>query len=384
MKTMTLKSSVEALAVAAEKLKAIAPHFIFIAGARDKLENTAALKEFAAQFTDAQIIGCSTSGEIDNNGVSDKGLVIAAAHFDRSRVRTASVKILPGTNEREAGIEIAKKLLAPDLKGIFILGPGVGVNSEAVVQGFLKILPPNVVLSGGLAGDGINFRKTQTMLNGELFDEHIIAVGFYGEQLMIGAGSRGGWRTFGPARRVTRVRDNILYELDGKPALDLYKKYLGEKASGLPATGMPYPLAILGDDLNATGLIRSVKDVDHESRSLILGGSIPHNSFVCLMHANNELLAQGAADAAQEAMGEATTNNEDSLSLLVSCVGRRSVMGENTDDEIEAALNVLGIKAKICGFYSYGEICPFIMTGKPELHNQTMTITHIYERMAGQ
>ena len=269
-----------------------------------------------------------------------------------------------------------------DLKGIFVLAPGVNINGSELVKGFRDVLPAGVALTGGLAGDGTRFQETRTILNGDTFKSHVVAVGLYGKDLVVGAGSKGGWKPFGPARRVTKSQGNVLFELDGKPALQLYKDYLGERAAELPASGLLYPFAIMRDDRSTIGLIRTILNVDHEANSLVLAGDLPPDSLVCLMHADPELLAAGSEAAATEALAASPANDADSLSIFVSCVGRRLVMGEDTDEEIESALGVLGKGSHVCGFYSYGEICPFNVTGKAELHNQTMTITHIQERPA--
>ena len=382
MKTISLQSSADDLSVALEKLTALDPHLVLLVGATDKMQDSAPFKKLAEALPHAKIIGCSTSGEIDNKGVSDKGLVIAATHFNSSTVRATSHELKSSDDSRAAGAHLAKSLLGDDLKGIFILAPGVNINGSELVKGFRDVLPSSVVLTGGLAGDGTRFQETRTILNGDSFKSHVVAIGLYGKDLVIGSGSKGGWKPFGPARRVTKSQGNVLFELDGKPALQLYKDYLGERAAELPASGLLYPFAILQDDRSTVGLIRTILNVDHEANSLILAGDIPPDSLVCLMHTDTDLLAEGSAAAATEALATAPADDADSLSIFVSCVGRRLVMGEDADEEIETAMNVLGKNAHVCGFYSYGEICPFSVTGKPELHNQTMTITHIQERPA--
>ncbi len=382
MKTVSINTTTNALSTAIEEIKAIAPQLVIVMGATDVLKNGSVAKTLAASLGDAQILGCSTSGEIGNKGVSDEGVMIAAAHFDRSQVRTVSVELTSASQSHSVGNQLAVMLgKDADLKGVFIVAPGVNINGSELVAGLREALPADVSITGGLAGDGTRFQETVTILGGEVFSSRVVAVGFYGKNIVFGAGSKGGWKPFGPARRVTKVESNVLYELDGKPALALYKEYLGAKAAELPASGLLYPLAILKEDRSTTGLIRTILNVDHEANSLTLAGDIPQGSMVCLMHTDVDSLAQGSSDAAKEAMGT-TMQSDDTLSICVSCVGRRLVMGEDVDEEIESALSVLGNNTKMIGFYSYGEIAPFAETQKAELHNQTMTITHISEKAA--
>jgi hypothetical protein len=195
----------------------------------------------------------------------------------------------------------------------------------------------------------------------------------------VGYGSLGGWDSFGPDRVVTRAEGNVLYELDGQPALDLYKRYLGEFADGLPASGLLFPLALQTPGQGGNGLVRTMLAVDETQGSMSFAGDIPTGAHVRLMKANFERLvegAEGAARSSHERLGEAPAE----LAVLISCVGRKLVLQQRIDEEIEGVRDVLGPQSVFCGFYSYGEISPFTPTARCELHNQTMTITTLAER----
>jgi hypothetical protein len=381
MKSLSLNTSAKDLSSTIEKLKVIEPQLLIVVGATDVLKDGSLVKSLSQGLPKAQIIGCSTSGEISNHGVSDEGLMIAAAHFDKSTTRTVGFELASADESRNTGIKLANALIAPDLKGVFVVAPGLNINGSQLVAGIREVLPDDVTLTGGLAGDGTRFQETCTILGGDVSATRVVAVGFYGKSIFFGAGSKGGWRPFGPGRRVTKAQGNILYEIDGKPALELYKEYLGARAADLPASGLLYPFAILNSNHSTTGLIRTILNVDHAANALILAGDIPVGSMVCLMHTDTDGLVGGSSEAARDAVAD-MPRVDDTLSICVSCVGRRLVMGENVDEEIEAAQDILGKTTHMIGFYSYGEIAPFLETGKPELHNQTMTITHIGERAA--
>jgi hypothetical protein len=197
----------------------------------------------------------------------------------------------------------------------------------------------------------------------------------------IGHGSAGGWDQFGPRRRVTRSSGNVLYELDGEPALDLYERYLGEDAKGLPSTALLFPLRVYDPARPDHDIVRTILAVDHVARSMTFAGDVPEGWIAQLMRGNFDRLAAGAAKAARDAQTQidATSHGGDELALLVSCIGRRLLMGQNTLDEVEAAGAELGQQVKRIGFYSYGEISPHRASGMSQLHNQTMTITTISE-----
>ena len=235
-----------------------------------------------------------------------------------------------------------------------------------------------VPITGGLAGDGGAFAQTWVLDDQGVSASRITCVGLYGAGLTFTHGSFGGWSPFGPARKVTRCDNNVLFELDGEPALEVYKRYLGEHAKGLPASGLLFPFAMLGSDHNEIGLIRTILGVDEAAGSLTLAGDIDPDGYLKLMHASTDALVDGA-EAAAEAAQEMQKNPGEGLALLVSCVGRKLVMGGRVDEEVEAVADVFGTGATLAGFYSYGEISPSEGLSECKLHNQTMTITYISE-----
>jgi hypothetical protein len=267
------------------------------------------------------------------------------------------------------------------LCGVFVLSDGLAVNGSELVKGLNSALPSNVVITGGLAGDGDRFQRTWVIRNGQAESAIITAIGFYGDSLHITHGSQGGWDSFGPERRVTRSQGNILYELDGRPALTLYKEYLGERASGLPATGLLFPLSIRHDTTDSRSLVRTILAVEEADQSMTFAGDIPQGSLARLMRANFDRLLNGASMAANQARQSVAPGPV--LAIAISCVGRRLVLGERSEEETEITLENLPADARQIGFYSYGEISPHasaeMATGPCDLHNQTMTLTTFSE-----
>jgi hypothetical protein len=377
MKTFSFKADKKELADALVKSKAIAPQIVVMFAAPGFFNGQKDIEKACAD-AGVNVIGCSTAGEISADGVSDDSFSVMAIHFDATDVKTAQAQLTGTESSRQAGLRIGQQLAAPNLSSIFVLSPGLNVNGSEFVRGISDAVGKNVVITGGLAGDGTSFGKTHTLLNGKVYEDHAVAFGLYGDKVHVRSGSRGGWKPFGAVRRVTKAVGNVLYELDGKPALKLYKEYLGDKAAGLPASGLLYPFAILREeDRQETGLIRTILDVDHQAESLTMAGDLPQGSLVSLMYADTDSLVDGAGEAAEEASIKGRKGN--SATLLVSCVGRKIIMGGSVDEEVEAVIRAIGANSVFAGFYSYGEICPFSETGFSELHNQTMTITHISE-----
>ncbi|HVO70975.1 MAG TPA: FIST N-terminal domain-containing protein [Aggregatilineaceae bacterium] len=344
-----------------------APEFI------DFPEPIAALRK---AYPTSHILGCSTAGEIFGTSLQDKSLSVAVVKFERTSLAVGSAVVHDSKDSFSAGRLIAERLKQPDLHGVFILSDGSQVNGSELVRGFNTVLPDTVCITGGLAGDGDRFKRTWVIHDGTPQSGIVAAVGFYGDRIEIGHGSQGGWDIFGLERTVTRSEGNVLYELDGKAALQLYKNYLGDLATGLPSTALLFPLALRASATDDKPIVRTVLAVDEASQSMTFAGDIPQGYRAQLMKANFERLIDGASQAAMMAQSAAAANS-DTLCIAVSCVGRRLILGSRIEDELEATVKALPGKPHQVGFYSYGEISP--SGGYCNLHNQTMTVTTIRE-----
>jgi len=353
---------------------------VLVFGANQALKEQEPLLEVRKAYPDAHILGCSTAGEILDTQVSDNSLVTTAVQFEHTQIKTTRINLdAVGGSSFLAGSSLAQSLAGKDLVHVFILSDGINVNGSELAKGLLTHLPENVGVTGGLAGDSDRFNET-VVLHGGVHPEKstISALGLYSTRLKVGYGSFGGWDPFGPERIVTRSKANILFELDGRSALELYKEYLGEHARGLPATGLLFPLNVRTGQ-NATPLVRTILAVNEKDQSMTFAGDIPEGSYARLMKANFDRLIDGAASAAKSAHFALGSASPD-LAILISCVGRKLVLRQRTEEEVEAVRDVLGDKTALTGFYSYGEICPTATGGKCELHNQTMTITALLEK----
>lgn len=354
--------------------------FVLYFGARQALADSARYEELRAMFPSAHILGCSTGGQINNNDISDNEIVAAAVKFDATRLRLCQRQIGDPLQSRNCGQALGHALNADDLAGVFVLSDGLNVNGSELVAGITGAIGPNIPLTGGLAGDGSEF--SETLVGGDCAPQShmVVAIGFYGTAIQIGHGSAAGWDVFGPRRQVTRSSGNILFELDGRPALDLHERYLGEEDSkGLPGSALLFPIQVHDAARPDSAVVRTVLAVDHIARSMTFAGDVPQGWTAQLMRGNFDRLAGGAADAARQARAGLDAGEKDQFSILVSCIGRRLLMGQRTTDEIEAAGAELGAGTLRVGFYSYGEISPHANSGMCELQNQTMTVTSFAE-----
>jgi hypothetical protein len=348
-------------------------------GSRRILAGDAPYRALKGMFPQARLVGCSTGGQILGDDVSDDTIAAVALSFDATRLDLAAESLPNAEASRLCGERIGRKLKGEDLAGIFVLSDGLNVNGSELVAGITAAAGADVPISGGLAGDGAQFGETLVGADGPPRSNLVAAIGFYGRRIRIGHGSAGGWDVFGPRRKVSRSKGNVVFELDGEPALDLYERYLGEEAQGLPGTGLLFPLQIFNPDRGDHVVVRTILAVDREARSMTFAGDVPQGWVAQLMRGNFERLAAGSGAAARQAQAGVRDVEGDGVAVLVSCIGRRLLMGQRVADEVEAAGAELGPGMSRLGFYSYGEISPHAVSGFCELHNQTRTVTTIRE-----
>jgi len=348
-------------------------------GTRPILREQERFHEIRQDYPNAHIMGCSTAGEICGAQVFDDSLIVTAIQFEHTQIKGTQVKLDQVADSYQAGEHLATSLDRNELVHVFVLSDGNKVNGSELVKGLIEHLPPQVTVTGGLAGDGTRFEQTLVFLDSAPEEERIAALGFYGDRLKVGYGSMGGWDPFGPSRLITRSEGNVLYELDGQSALELYKRYLGEHAADLPASALLFPLQLrVPDNWDKDGVVRTIVSVDEKEGSMTFVGNVPEGIHARFMKANFERLIDGAIEAAQTSY-EAISSSSPDLAILISCVGRKLVLKQRTEEEVEEVRDVLGERTVLTGFYSYGEIAPFAPSAKCELHNQTMTITAFSE-----
>lgn len=349
---------------------------VFVFGDRFQLENPEIINNVKKQFPYEHIVYGSTSGEIIDENVFDESIVVCAIEFEKTEFIIKTANILDfNKDSKELGKELMSQLPQENLKHVFVISEGSFVNGSALING-LEEFNKELTITGGMCGDGALFKKTISSYQTNPKQGEVIIIGFYGETFEVSFASVGGWIPFGPERIITKSEGNILYEIDNLPALDLYSKYLGDKASELPQASLLFPLNVKAEGKKYP-VVRTILSINSEDNSMVLAGDVPENSKVQLMMSSVDQIAGGAYDAAKLAMDN--RNKSPQLGILISCIGRKLILDQRVEEEVDEVRNVLGGNAKLIGFYSYGEIAPFHGEINSELHNQTMTLTLISE-----
>ncbi len=354
------------------------PQFVLVFGNREIVQQTQIYQEVKNKYPSADIIISSTSGEITNTGFVDESVVITAIEFEHTELKTCQVNINNFKNSYDAATQIVANLCGKELQHVFIVADGQLINGSELAEGLNQFKEKQVATTGALAGDGYDFSKTLVGLNDVPTEGNIVAIGFYGDRLKVKFGSKGGWDPFGPERLITKSKDNILYELGNQNALDLYKKYLGEAAKELPSSALFFPLSIKVEGSDEP-LVRTILSICEETKSMTFAGNMPEGAMAQMMKHNADRLIGGAEQAAEKCKNDFDNSENPEFAILISCVGRKIVLGQNIDEEIEVIRDQFGENTILTGFYSYGEIAPFNHLSRCELHNQTMTITTFSE-----
>lgn len=353
---------------------------VLVFGSRFILENASIYDKVKALFSDGHLVFGSSAGNITSNSVDDESVVITAIEFEKSSFIVKKTNVFLDDNKTIDSVKIGKDLISTfpknKLKHVFIVSEGSFINGSQLTIGLNDTSKKDYKITGALCGDSARFKKTLSSYNEAPKEGEIIAIGFYGDQLEVTSASQGGWIPFGLSRTVTQSENNILYQIDDKPALNLYKNYLGEKSKELPAAALLFPLSVTLKN-SKKSIVRTILSIDEKNNSLVLAGDIPEGSKVQLMMTSKDQLLNASELAAQRAINKRKNNPE--LAILISCIGRKLVLDQRVEEEVEEVQLVVGNTTFISGFYSYGEIAPFEGETDCQLHNQTIAVTLISE-----
>lgn len=348
-------------------------------GTKDVLSSESLRAEIRNYFPKAVISGCTTSGSIAGARLYDESIVLTAVSFGSTRCVPFSCNIKDYKSSYALGDSLGKKIEKDGLAHVFMLADGHDVNGSDLVRSICAKLPSEVFITGGMAGDNFDFHQTHVW-DGEHYDSGmVLAIALYGDALEVGKGYNAGWKPFGPDRLISRSENNVLYEIDHQPALEMYKTYLGEYAEELPSAALRFPLG-LKHPTSQELVVRSILSIDEENQTLTFAGNVPEGASCQIMRANYENIVSASFTATDNALQQ-MDGGDASLAILVSCVGRRLVLGQRTEEEVDEAIEILPQGCEVSGFYSYGEISTLVCEdGRCGLLNQTMTVTLFREK----
>ncbi len=356
---------------------AVDPSLILFFGARMAMAEHSVFGDLRAKFPGAIIVGCSGGGQIHSDGVLDTGITGVAMSFASTKIRVESAPAHDSFDSFTTGRSLGANLAGEKLAGVLLFTDGIEVNGDELLAGLASSLPPNVVIGGGMAADDDRFEKTLIAANAPPSANMIAAIGFYGDDIRLTSACGDGWKEAGVEFKITASRMNKLYDLDGVPALELYEVNLGEQAQQLPMSGLSFPLRVCDPNNQNVSLVRTLLGIDRDVGMLTFAGNVPEGWMAQLMHAEPLDLISAAAEAAEGRNMDALADAQ--VAILVSCIGRRLILGTQSGGEVMSLKNALGGSPAISGFYSYGEFATPTKHQKPRLFNQSITVFGISE-----
>lgn len=363
------------------------------------VEEPAPFLELSDCFVQAVLAGCSSGPVPGACGWRPGELTAAVIRFQDTHLHGAAVQVRQRRDSALMGAALAAQLpavpmqqqdahggVAPlerqgPLRLALLLSDGQAVDGEALLRGLRGGLPLSARITGGLAGDrGATGPAWVYGCDGRLpAPGRACVVGLYGPRLHVGQGHAASWQPMGMAHHITRAHGSVVYELDGRPALEVYRGYLGSEAARLPASALLHPLALTAAD-GQTPAIRSVLTVDEHRGALLLATSLAEGSRVQVMQRQTDDLALSTRQAAQRAV-QALPPGARHLLLAVGCLDLPGADGTMTDAPLAMPwpLSLSRDALPAVGFHSLGELAAGASPGEVQLHHQTQAFTALAE-----
>jgi hypothetical protein len=323
------------------------------------------------------LIGCSTAGQIATGGPGDASVVVTALGGPGFAATTAAVQQNDAESRRAAGAEVAGRVV--ELNGkphrvVVVLSDALAGDQTEVLRGAYGVLGAGVPLVGGCAGDDFKMTATYQLHNDEVLTGAVVAASLVSDA-PFGVGICHGWEKTGEPVLVTRSAGNTVYELDDRPALDVYlerqgaPEAVGMDASAFGEFGIMHPLGL--ERRSSEPAVRFVAGADFEERSLTMIAEVPQGGLAWFMTGDKESVQAATDEACQSAL--AGLGDRPPLALIAfDCAARRGVLGDDgiVDEVSRIAAHAGG--SPVSGFYSYGEIAR--TTGAARFHNQTLVV----------
>lgn len=335
------------------------------------------LDQIQTTFPQIELIGSTTNGEMSSvMGFQEDSLTLLLFCTDRLEIRAGlgreTSKNMAGAVDEAIATATAKLSSPPQLCLTF--ADGLTVSGVSMLEALKQGLGAQVPIVGGIAADNYVLEKTYQFFQGEVVSDAIPILLFSGE-LLYSYGVASGWQPIGKQSLVTKAEGNIVYEIDGQPALDFYEYYLGiDRFSGGYAI---HALAIVEADLTNFYLRAPVK-YDREAGSITFFSDIPVGAIVQNTTAVRQDILKATETSFQSALA-GYPGDSPAVALLVSCAARQRLLGTQANEEFEIVKANLPAGLPCCGFYSYGEISPLVDATAPragghketQFHNQT-------------
>ncbi len=329
------------------------------------------LQEIHRVFPSIELIGCTTDGEMSSvMGFQQDSLTLMLFSSD-----TVEIHAGVGVKTQEDAIAAAQQAVQQAMQKsqqpakLCITIPasytadGTTTSGESILTGLNLALGHQVPVVGGTAGDQFRFQTTYQFCGTEIFTDALPVLIFSGD-LHISFGTGCGWQPIGQKSVVTRAEGTVLYEIDGKPAIEFYQRYLGDRHPTAEN-----PLAVYTGESDRY-YMRVPNTYNPETGGINFLGNIPEHATVQVTEISRDQVVEAAETSFKTAL-ERYPGTEPEAVLLFSCCCRRWLLGTRAKDEYQLVKNALPRPIPICGFYTYGEFAPLEAHGQNYYHQET-------------
>ncbi|MFH1459555.1 MAG: FIST N-terminal domain-containing protein [Candidatus Omnitrophota bacterium] len=361
------------------------PNMVFCF-ASSRFDHPDLIRGIKSVIPNAPLVGCTTAGEITQNGPDKKSVTVLALKSDNLYAALGIGRNI-NKNSRSSGQEVARDTIVKTPKGeirhaFMMLPDGLNGNGVEIIRGIQEVLGTSFPIVGGSAGDDFLFQKTFQYYEENVYENSVVGVLFSGE-ISVGIGARHGWYPLGKPRIVTEADHNIIKKLDGKPAARIYEDYFGKRVADLKNEPMArmsvmYPLGMSIPEEEEC-IIRNAMRIN-EKGELICAGEVPCGSEIRVMMGSKETALKAAKKAAEVALSGLRKKAE--IVFVFDSVSRERLFGRKSKEEIEIVRETFGKDTPIIGFYTYGEQAPLGATvhlGQTFFHNETIVVFAIGE-----
>jgi len=313
-----------------------------------------------------KIIGATTSGEIIDNSVMEYSTVLSFSIFKETKIETFYTHKSEDGSYKTAEDLISQFDRDKNAQVAISFIDGIDMNGEEYLSGFTTY-DKDLIVSGGMAGDNAKFTRTFICTEGKVLSSGAVVALLYNPNLIVTQHASFGWVKIGKKLTITKSKDNIVYEIDGIRAIDIFSKYLGSNISNqLPRTGISFPFVINRGGIDIMRAIIGKGD----NGSLLFAGNLKEGEEVTFSYGNVEMIL----NEKNKLKNSNILNSSESI-FVYSCMARRALMGHNSVEELEPLYNITSVS----GFFTYGEFYYNRDIDKIELLNQTMTILSLSE-----
>lgn len=323
------------------------------------------------RWPDLHLLGASTDGEIASpSGMSEDAVVLVLVDSDRVRMRVGAGRGVRGNPEaavREA-LDAASHGDVSDVRLCIVTMEGIQPPAGTVVELLQRALPAGAVVAGGMAGEKNRLERTVQTVGREVLEDSVVVMLFSGP-LTVATATGHGWMPVGTTHVATRMAGPLLAEIDHRPAVELYNRYLGGHS-------LFHPLAVYPDSSEDFHIVTTLQAT--EDGSLLTANFLPEGARVRLADAHPEEIIASGRRVCTEAV-EAFGPRRPDLGLVFSCTGRRVILGSRIGEEVDLLTTTIGGDVPIGGFYAYGEICPPRDREESRVHNLTLTFVLLGE-----